>query len=182
MFKFCPACASEKIRFEQGRVFRCPHCGFTYYHNTAAATACIVRTNAGILFLVRGKEPCKGKLDLPGGFVDPGEGAMDGLRREFIEELGMDPLALPETADKGFSLFASFPNKYLYKDISYNTCDLFFHINIPELTEKDLRLEKNEISGMRFIKPEDLDMEEIAFESVKKAINVLDMFKNPVGS
>jgi ADP-ribose pyrophosphatase YjhB (NUDIX family) len=174
MFKFCPACASEKIHFEQDRVFRCPDCGFTYYHNTAAATACFVRTNIGILFLVRGKEPCKGKLDLPGGFVDPGEGAIDGLRREFIEELNLDPFVLPGgVADKGFSFFASFPNKYPYKNISYNTCDLFFYINIPDLTEKDLQPEKNEVSGVRFIKPEELDMEEIAFESVKKAISVL---------
>ena len=172
MFRFCPACASEKIRFEQDKVFRCPQCGFTYYHNTAAATSCIVRANAGILFLVRGKEPGKGKLDLPGGFVDPGEGATDGLRREFIEELGIDPLAPPVPADNGFSFFASFPNKYPYKNISYNTCDLFFYINIPDLKEKDLRPEKTEVSGVRFIKPEDLDMEEIAFESVKKAIHV----------
>jgi len=173
MFRFCPSCASEAIRFEQDKVFRCPDCGFTYYHNTAAATACVVRTNAGLLFLVRGKEPGKGKLDLPGGFVDPGEGAMDGLRREFIEELGLDPLTLPGIADKGFSLFASFPNKYPYKNISYNTCDLFFYINIPDLTEKDLKLEKKEVSGVRFIKPEELDMEEIAFESVKKALDLL---------
>ena len=164
MFSYCPGCASEKIQFEQNKVFRCPDCGFTYYHNTAAATACIVRTNAGILFLVRNKEPEKGKLDLPGGFIDPGEGAMDGLCREFKEELGLNIKA------GELKLFASFPNKYPYKNISYNTCDLFFYLDIPDLSEKDLRLETAEISGVQFIKANELNIERIAFESVKKAV------------
>ena len=166
MFRYCPACASEKISFEQNRVFRCPGCGFTYYHNTAAATACIVRSNAGLLFLVRNKEPGKGKLDLPGGFVDPGEGAMDGLRREFTEELGLN--FKPED----FKLFASFPNIYPYKNITYNTCDLFFYIDAPDLTEKDLQPEEAEVSAVLFIKKEQLDIERIAFESVKKAVGL----------
>jgi ADP-ribose pyrophosphatase YjhB (NUDIX family) len=173
LFRYCPSCASENIRFERDKVFRCSDCGFTYYHNTAAATACIVRTNAGLLFLVRGKEPGRGKLDLPGGFVDPGEGAMDGLRREFIEEIGWDPCgANKDRQASGFILFASFPNTYPYKNISYNTCDLFFCLNAPGLTEKDLKLEVAEIAGVRFIKPEELKPEELAFESVKKAIGV----------
>jgi ADP-ribose pyrophosphatase YjhB (NUDIX family) len=170
MFRYCPSCASENIRFEQNKVFRCPDCGFTYYHNTAAATACIVRTNAGLLFLVRRKEPGRGKLDLPGGFVDPGEGAMDGLRREFIEEIGWDPFGDKDPSGPGFTLFASFPNIYPYKNISYNTCDLFFFLDAPGLTEKDLKLEAAEIAGVRFIKPEELNPEEFAFESVKKAV------------
>ena len=166
MFKYCPGCASENIRFERARVFRCPDCGLTYYHNTAAATACIVRTDAGLLFLTRRKDPGKGMLDLPGGFIDPGEGAMEGLRREFSEELGLD--FKPEE----FKLFASFPNIYPYKNFKYNTCDLFFYLDAPALTEKDLQLEESEVSGVQFIKAEKLDMERIAFESVKKAVRV----------
>jgi ADP-ribose pyrophosphatase YjhB (NUDIX family) len=174
MFRFCPSCASKNIRFEGGKVFRCPDCGFTYYHNTAAATACIVKTGAGLLFLVRGKEPAKGLLDLPGGFVDPGEGAMDGLRREFIEEIGWDPLG-PAAVDAGapapaFTLFASFPNKYPYKNIPYTTCDLFFCLDAPALSEKDLKLEAAEVAGVRFVKPEDIKPDELAFESTRRAV------------
>jgi 8-oxo-dGTP pyrophosphatase MutT (NUDIX family) len=216
MFTYCPACASKKIRFDHGKVFRCPDCGFTYYHNTAAATACIVRAKAGLLFLVRARDPGKGLLDLPGGFVDPGEGAIDGLRREFIEELGFDPLeskggevsplaptasgvfrhpplldvpslAHPKTefasqtpdnslsaaipgGGNHFTLFASFPNVYPYKNIVYNTCDLFFCIDIPNLCEDDLRLEASEVSSVRFIQPKELNLEIIAFESAKLAV------------
>ncbi|MCL1814676.1 MAG: NUDIX domain-containing protein [Treponema sp.] len=166
MFRFCPACASEKIRFEENRIFRCSGCGFTYYHNTAAAAACIVRTGKGLLFLVRQREPGRGKLDLPGGFVDPGEGALGGLHREFNEELGLD------ISPEKFKFFASFPNTYPYKNILYNTCDLFFFLDAPDLTEQNIFIERSEISSLRFIKPEKLCLEEIAFESVKKALRV----------
>ncbi|MDR1931109.1 MAG: NUDIX domain-containing protein, partial [Treponema sp.] len=126
MFRYCPSCASEEIRFEKSRVFRCPVCGFTYYHNTAAASGCVIRSNAGLLFLIRGRDPARGKLDLPGGFTDPGEGILEGLRRECIEELGWDPGPLvgsfgvlrragpgdDPAAEKAGNceLFASFPN------------------------------------------------------------------------
>ena len=166
MFNYCPACASKKISFKEERIFVCPDCGFTYYHNTAAATACIIQTNKGILFLVRKREPGRGKLDLPGGFIDPGEGALEGLQREIKEELGIET----DIHVTSIEFFASFPNKYPYKNIIYNTCDLFFYMDIPNLSEKDLQLEASEASGFCFIQPEEIDMEAIAFESVKKGI------------
>jgi ADP-ribose pyrophosphatase YjhB (NUDIX family) len=167
VFNFCPSCASRNIRFENGKKLFCPDCGFVYYQNIAAATGCVISTGKGILFLVRGKDPARGKLDLPGGFVDPGEGALDGLRRECREELGWDPTSLP---GGGFSLFASFPNIYPYKGIVYNTCDMFFTLEAPGLSEEDLRLEEAEIAGVRFIRPEDIDYGELAFDSTRRAI------------
>jgi ADP-ribose pyrophosphatase YjhB (NUDIX family) len=167
MFNYCPSCASKNIRFEDNKKFFCPDCGFVYYHNTAAATGCVIRTDAGILFLVRGKEPARGKLDLPGGFVDPKEGVTEGLRRECREELGWDPASLPGA---GFSLFASFPNVYPYKKINYNTCDMFFSLEAPGLSEKDLRIEEAEIAGVRFVRPEDINYDELAFDSTRRAV------------
>jgi ADP-ribose pyrophosphatase YjhB (NUDIX family) len=177
MFNFCPSCASRSIRYENNKRLFCPDCGFVYYQNVAAATGCVISTRKGILFLVRGKEPAAGKLDLPGGFVDPGEGAMDGLRRECREELGWDPaVSLPGA---GFSLFASFPNIYPYKGVVYCTCDMFFALEAPELSEKDLRLEEAEIAGVRFIRPEDIDYGELAFDSTRRAVKAY--VENPRG-
>jgi ADP-ribose pyrophosphatase YjhB (NUDIX family) len=168
MFKFCPSCASEKISFEKGKTFRCPDCGFVYYHNIAAATGCVISVPEAdgerLMFLVRGREPAKGRLDLPGGFVDLNEGALEGLCRELREEIGWTPPA------RGFTLFASFPNVYPYKGIVYNTCDLFFSLSAPGLREQDLRLQESEIAGVRFLKPGEIDFEEIAFDSTRRAI------------
>jgi ADP-ribose pyrophosphatase YjhB (NUDIX family) len=144
-------------------VFRCPDCGFTYYHNTAAATGCVISVDNAVMFLVRAKDPARGKLDLPGGFVDPGEGALDGLRRECREEIGWEPPG-------DFVLFASFPNTYPYKNISYNTCDLFFTVRAPGLRREDLRPDPGEIADIRFIPPGSVDLDEVAFESTRRAV------------
>jgi ADP-ribose pyrophosphatase YjhB (NUDIX family) len=163
MFRYCPSCGSQKIRFEQNKAFRCPDCGFLYYHNTAAATGCVISAGEEILLLVRAREPARGKLALPGGFVDPGEGAIEGLRRECREELGWDPG--PECA-----LFASSPNVYPYKGIVYNTCDFFFSVSAPGLRLGDLSLEKDEIAEALFVRPAELKSGDLAFESTRRAI------------
>jgi 8-oxo-dGTP pyrophosphatase MutT (NUDIX family) len=170
MFQYCPSCASKNIVL-QGNRFHCPDCGFVYYHTPAAATGCVIHTRAGLLLLVRGKEPAEGKLDLPGGFVDPGEGALEGLYRELREELGWTPPLSPGgSLAEVFTLFASFPNVYPYRNIVYNTCDLFFTLSAPDLAEKDLHLEEAEIAGVRFVPPEDVKVDDLAFDSTRRAI------------
>jgi ADP-ribose pyrophosphatase YjhB (NUDIX family) len=163
MFHFCPACGSQGIRFEKNILFRCPDCGFVYYHNVAAAAGGIIDTGETVALLVRAKEPAKGKLDLPGGFINPDEGAVEGLRRECREELGWDPG--PEAV-----FLASFPNTYPYKGVVYKTCDCFFILSAPGMDERDFRLDPDEIAGLRFIKPEAVDMDELAFDSTRRAL------------
>ena len=46
--------------------------------------------DAKALVSVRGKEPEKGRLDVPGGFLLAGEHPIDGLKREVKEELGVE--------------------------------------------------------------------------------------------
>jgi 8-oxo-dGTP pyrophosphatase MutT (NUDIX family) len=180
MFRYCPACASQNIVFRDGKSFRCPDCGFVYYHNIAAATGCVIRipdavsTNKNgerLVFLVRGKEPAIGKLDLPGGFVDLHEGALEGLYRELKEEIGWTPpLSEGVSLADVFTLFASFPNVYPYKGIIYNTCDLFFSLTAPGLTEQDLSLEEAEIAGVRLLRPNEINFDDFAFDSTKWAV------------
>ena len=175
MFNYCPSCASKKIEFTEGKVFRCPDCGFVYYHNIAAATGCLITVpdddSEKYLFLVRGKEPAEGKLDLPGGFVDIGEGVIEGLYRELREEIGWTP---PETP----KMYASFSNVYEYKSIKYNTCDMYFSVSAPGLKLENLRLEKAEVAGALFLKAEEIDFSAFAFPSTRRAVkaylNILD--------
>jgi ADP-ribose pyrophosphatase YjhB (NUDIX family) len=175
MFICCPVCASRNVRFEENKKYYCPDCGLEYYHNTAAATGCIFDVDGSAVLLVRGKEPCRGGLDLPGGFVDPGEGALEGLIRECREELGWDPPAAYPASH--FTFLASFPNKYPYKNFIYNTCDLFFTFEAPGLSAADFRLQREEVSAVRFIRPEDIDYKEIAFDSARHALRALAELK-----
>ncbi|MDR0496518.1 MAG: NUDIX domain-containing protein [Treponema sp.] len=184
MFQYCPSCGKKNIQFKGNR-FNCPDCTFVYYHNTATATGCIVEADEKILLLVRGREPALGKLDLPGGFVDPGEGVLEGLCRELREELGWEPAFGKNAADaksrgalaEVFRLFASFPNVYHYRNIAYNTCDLFFTVSAPGLKEEDLTPETGEITGIRFLHPNDINPEDLAFDSTRRAIEAYKKIK-----
>ena len=169
MFKYCPLCATTGIKFD-GRKFNCPDCGFTYYHNTAAATGCVIDINGSVVLLVRGNEPGRGKLDLPGGFVDPGEGILEGLVRELKEELGWEAPCPKSHLAGFFTLFASFPNIYPYKGINYNTCDVYFTISVPNLSENDIRIQAGEIAGLRLTPPDEIDLTDLAFDSTRRAM------------
>ena len=176
MFNFCPSCASRSISFSIN-VFRCPDCGLVYYQNTAAATGCLILVPGQtaeenrLVLTVRGKDPGKGKLDIPGGFVDPGEGLLEGLYRELREEIGWaPPIPADKTLSQVFKLYASFPNVYPYKGFNYNTCDIYFTVSAPGLTLQDLRLEQSEIPEVRFLRPRDIDFDLFAFESTKQAV------------
>lgn len=71
-FQVLPGFAGQKLSWNITRkrknVWRA---GFVYYFNPSSAVACFIKNAKGELLLVRrGKEPAKGTLDLPGGFVD----------------------------------------------------------------------------------------------------------------
>jgi len=177
MFRYCPSCASPRIAFTEGKVFLCPDCDFNYFHNIAAANGCLIvvpgtgNESERLVFLVRGKEPGLGKLDLPGGFVDIGEGVLDGLCRELREEIGWNP-PVPQggTNSDVFRLFGSFSNVYEYRGIRYNTCDMYFSVLAPGLKPEDLELDRDENTEVRFLKPEEIDFSEFAFTSTVQAV------------
>lgn len=55
-----------------------------------AADAIVVVNETKMLFIRRGKNPGKGKLALPGGFINPGETPYQAAVRELKEETGLD--------------------------------------------------------------------------------------------
>ncbi len=163
-FRFCPACGVREIVFEHGKRFRCAACGFLYFHNVATAAGAVIESDGRLVFIVRAMDPAKGLLALPGGFVDPGERAEDAVLRECREEIGWEPESL--------EFLASFPNRYEFGNVMYNTCDFFFLARVEGLSEADFRLDPGEAAGVRFIRPEDLSPDELAFDSTRRAIEV----------
>ena len=82
-FAYCPVCGSKHFDIHNFKSKRCKDCGFTYYANPcSAAAAFIVNDRQEMLAVRRAKEPAKGTLDLPGGFVDMYETVEDGMLRE----------------------------------------------------------------------------------------------------
>ncbi len=162
MFKFCPVCQSEAIEFDDLKKYSCRHCGWVYYQNPAAAVMCVLTLNHKILFARRAKDPAMGKLDCPGGFVDPNENAEEALHRELYEELKIRNLEL--------KYLGTATNSYVYKNITYPTCDIIF--TAPLLTMPEW-FEVSEISELVLLGPDEINPDEIGFPSVKKALSLM---------
>lgn len=86
-FKYCPKCGSEHFEIHNEKSKFCKDCGFVYYFNSSSATvALILNERNELLVCRRAKEPAKGTLDLPGGFIDMAETGEEGVAREVKEE------------------------------------------------------------------------------------------------
>ena len=73
-FQFCPVCGSNHFEINNIKSKKCKDCGFSYYLNPSSATvALILNSKEELLAVRRKKDPAKGALDLPGGFVDMDE-------------------------------------------------------------------------------------------------------------
>lgn len=70
--------------------FRCPGCGRSWYRNSAPAAGAAIVKDGKVLITQRAIEPKKGLFDIPGGFLSPGEHPLDALKRELLEELGLE--------------------------------------------------------------------------------------------
>ena len=100
LFNYCPKCGSSEFRVNNPKSKKCGQCGFTYYFNPSSATvAFIVNERNEILVCRRAKEPAKGTLDLPGGFVDLFESGEEGVIREVKEETGLTITIDPRPID-----------------------------------------------------------------------------------
>ena len=155
--KLCPKCGNEALKFSEGKKLSCDSCDFTLFHNVAGAVAVLVTCGDEILLTRRNQEPKKGKLDLAGGFVDPAESAEETCLRELYEEMNL------KVDISKLNYLASLPNIYEYKNILYNTLDLFYEYPVAE--KFDVELEVSEISEAVWLNKSEINLKEIAFDS-----------------
>lgn len=157
VMRFCPRCGSGNFKIEGVRSLKCKSCGFHYFVNAAAAVAAlVVNTKGEIMLTTRGINPNYGKLDLPGGFVDPMETVEDALRRELNEELGLKV--------KSFEYIGSAPNDYVFSEFSTFTIDLAFKV-IPETTEGLHAMD--DILDFKFYNEDEINYNDIPAPSIK---------------
>jgi NADH pyrophosphatase NudC (nudix superfamily) len=161
IFNYCPSCGAKDVLFDGVKKISCKECSFTFFQNIAAAVAVILEYDKKILLTKRAGEPGKGKLDLPGGFVDPKESAEDAAKREIKEELKIEIGTL--------EYFDSFPNIYKYKDVVYNVCDLFFFSRINSIP---IDFDRTEIDELILVKPSEIPIDKVAFESTRKCLGL----------
>ena len=163
LFHFCPKCGSSEFEIHNALSKHCANCGFTYYQNPRASTAAFILNGKGELLVARrAKDPAKGTLDLPGGFVDNYENAEQGMVREIEEETG-----LKVEADKVQYMF-SVPNIYRYSGMDIHTLDLFFLCRVAEDAEVKAADDAAELTWLPL---REVYVERFGLRSIREAVH-----------
>jgi len=163
LFHFCPKCGSSEFEIHNALSKHCANCGFTYYQNPRASTAAFILNGKGELLVARrAKDPAKGTLDLPGGFVDNYENAEQGMVREIEEETG-----LKVEADKVQYMF-SIPNIYRYSGMDIHTLDLFFLCRVAEDAEVKAADDAAELTWLPL---REVYVERFGLRSIREAVH-----------
>jgi ADP-ribose pyrophosphatase YjhB (NUDIX family) len=78
----------------------CAACGQTTWRNPTPVAVCVLPVDDGVLLIRREIEPHRGRMALPGGYVDFGETWQQGCARELVEETGItiDPAEVEHVA------------------------------------------------------------------------------------
>jgi ADP-ribose pyrophosphatase YjhB (NUDIX family) len=159
-FHHCPSCGTARETTPELRLV-CGACGFTFFLSITCGTAAFLqRPDGHVLFIRREKEPARGKLAIPGGFIDEGETVEQGLRREFTEEVGFAPGDL--------TFLCSHPNAYLYKDVTYPVIDLYF---TARATGEEKPEALDAVAEVLWLDPATVAREDLAFPSLQYAFD-----------
>lgn len=88
MNRYCTECGKITTK-KNDSCFVC-EAGHENWINPAVGSVVFIIKDDKVLYGIRSREPGKGKLDLPGGFIEVGETAEAAAIRETKEELGID--------------------------------------------------------------------------------------------
>ena len=160
IYAYCPACGAKREQYEPVRPFRCHACGHTTFFGPVSAVGGIVTNDEGkVLLLRRANDPGRGKLGMPGGFVDHGESAEAALRREMLEEVGL--------TIRSMRYLVSGANSYKYRGVTIPVLDLFY---VADVESGDIRTEDGEVSSWQWTELNDTVLDQMAFESNRRAL------------
>lgn len=162
-FKYCPKCGYPDFKDNNDKSKSCNSCGFIYYFNSSAAVVAVIENIKGeILVARRAKDPAKGTLDLPGGFIDMYETAEEAVCREIKEETRL--------IVKSIQYLFSIPNIYPYSNFEVHTVDMFFKCNVDDFSELKAQ---DDVSELLFISSNELNPSDFGLISVRKGVEKL---------
>lgn len=159
-FKFCPICGSSHFVVNNFKSKKCEHCGFIYYANPSSATVAFIINEKDELLVVRRKnDPAKGTLDLPGGFVDMEETGEEGISREVMEETGLEVTRV--------TYQFSIPNIYLYSGLTIHTLDMFYIVEVKDLSYVEA---KDDAAEYMWIPLNKIQTEQFGLRSIRQGL------------
>ena len=161
-FRYCPKCGSEHFEIHNEKSKQCKDCGFVYYFNSSAATVALILNGRNELLVCRrAKEPAKGTLDLPGGFIDMAETGEEGVAREVLEETGLKV----KKAVYQFSL----PNIYVYSGFPVHTLDMFFLCTVEDMSHFSAM---DDVADSFFLPLSEIHPEDFGLDSIRRGLSL----------
>lgn len=165
-YTHCPRCGSPDYTLTPaptGGSRHCHACGHRDFNNPGTAVAALIIDDQDRLLLIRrAKDPARGLLAFPGGFVDAGESLEQAVHREISEEIG---LALTQ-----LRYLSSHPNPYTYAGVTRPVCDAFFS---ARATSFEVVLQHSEVTDWQLRPLAAIDPAELAFDSMRHALAAL---------
>lgn len=159
----CPICGSADYRHPSPGQRECAACGYRDFNNVIVAVAAFILDPDGRLLLIRrGKDPARGLLAPPGGFVDSDESLEQALCREVKEEVGLDIHDL--------RYLSSASNLYAYRGLTRPVCDVFFTAQTESFA---VVLEVAEVHASELVPVDEVRPEDLAFDSMRTALDLL---------
>jgi len=160
LFEHCPRCGRRRDPSAPRQPFHCNGCNLHFYFNAALAVAAILLgPDERLLFIRRAKEPAKGQLAVPGGFVDLEETAEAALRREIKEEVNLEVGPL--------QFLCSATNEYHYRGVTYPVLDLNF---VTRATSIASLAALDGVDSYVWLGPDEIDERQLAFPSNRCAL------------
>ncbi len=157
-FHYCPHCGSTDFNIITDNAKKCGQCGFEHYKNPSPAAAVLVFDSQDRLLCIRrAKDPCKGTLSLPGGFIELNETAKDAAIRETWEETGL------KIEITGF--LGNLPNVYEYRGIEQYPLDFYFSGKI--IGDSAPNPIDGEAADILFIPRDEINIDEFAFPALR---------------
>ncbi len=88
--RYCGRCATATEAAPGARARRCPQCGLYAFPRLAPAIITLVQRDDGRALLARNARWPTAMYSCLAGFVEPGESVEDAVRREVLEEVGIE--------------------------------------------------------------------------------------------
>lgn len=150
-YKYCPRCAGQLAR--EIHFLQCLSCDLRVYNSPTPSTVLLLCNNKGEYMLVRRAcDPKKGWWDTPGGFVEAGETSEEAIKREAMEELGI------QLGDSEY--FGSFYDTYNYQNVIFPTLNAVF---ISKATDDMVFRPADDVDGFKFFALDNIPLDQLAF-------------------
>lgn len=117
---FCRRCGQDMI--EKGPQFwQCQNKHSTFLNPSPTAGIFFITDDKQVILARRAIDPGKGMLDSLGGFVDAGESAEQAIKRELVEETGLQPEDY-----EPINIFCTAPSSYHFENEGRPVLSTFF--------------------------------------------------------